>query len=63
MAVVAAVAFVSCNNAAKEEKAENADSVEALVVETEEVVTIDSTAAPADTTAAAVNADSVPATK
>ena len=56
MAVVAAVAFVSCNNKAKEEAAEApADSIEALVV-TEETVEIDSVAAPA-----AAATDSVPA--
>ena len=63
MAVVAAVAFVSCNNKAKEEAAEApADSIEALVV-TEETVEIDSVAAPADTVAApaAAATDSVPA--
>lgn len=62
MAVVAATAFVSCNNKAKDEATDApADSIEALIV-TEESIEIDSVGTPVDSAAATTTAtDSVPA--
>lgn len=62
MAVVAAVAFVSCDSKSKETaETTPADSIEALIVDETETITLDTASAPVDSvTTVKASTDSVP---